>query len=77
MPVAAWDACERDFRLEQPRGRVCYGGLDLSSAADTTAFVRVLPPEEACEPYFVLQPFWIPGNSVDRRILRDRVPYDL
>lgn len=76
MPVAAWDACERDFRLEQPRVRVCYGGLDLSSAADTTAFVRVPPPEEAGEPYFVL-PSWIPGNSVDRRILRDRVPYDL
>ena len=74
--MAAWDAGDRDFRWEQPRVRVCYGGLDLSSAADTTAFVRVPPPEEAGEPYFVL-PSWIPGNSVDRRILRDRVPYDL
>lgn len=75
--MAAWDACKKDFVPEQLRGRVCYGGLDLSSTTDITAFVQVFPPEEAGEPYFVVPHFWIPEDNIDRRVLRDRVPYDL
>ncbi|MGQ4533384.1 terminase large subunit [Dermabacteraceae bacterium P13138] len=77
MPMHAWDACKHDFRPEQLRGRVCYGGLDLSSTTDITAFVQVFPPEEAGEPYFVVPHFWIPEDNIDRRVLRDRVPYGL
>ena len=35
-------------------GRICYGGLDLSSTTDITAFVLVFPPTEDDEHYYVL-----------------------
>jgi hypothetical protein len=30
--------------LDELEGRVCYGGLDLASTTDITAFVLVFPP---------------------------------
>jgi phage terminase large subunit-like protein len=58
------------------KGRTCYGGLDLSSTTDITAFVLVFPPTGAGDRYHVLCRFWIPEDSMRERSLRDRVPYD-
>ena len=44
-----WDCCKTDFKPEDLKGRVCYGGLDLSSTTDITAFVLVFPPIEGDE----------------------------
>ena len=41
-----WDACAYPVDPERLRGRVCYGGLDLSSTTDITAFVLVFPPDD-------------------------------
>ena len=41
-------------------GKVCYGGLDLSSTTDITAFVLVFPPEDDGDKFCVLPYFWIP-----------------
>ena len=38
--------CKTDFKPEDLKGRVCYGGLDLSSTTDITAFILVFPPIE-------------------------------
>ena len=46
MPMDKWDACKFDFTPEDLEGRVCYGGLDLSSTTDITAFVLVFPPTD-------------------------------
>lgn len=40
MPMDKWDACAFAVDPESLEGRVCYGGLDLSSTTDITAFVR-------------------------------------
>ncbi len=40
-----WDKCAFTVNPESLTGRVCYGGLDLSSTTDITAFVLVFPPE--------------------------------
>ena len=58
-------------------GRVCYGGLDLSSSTDITAFVLVFPPEDETDKYSVLPFFWIPEDNIDLRVRRDHVMYDL
>ena len=58
-------------------GRPCYGGLDLSSTSDITAFVLVFPPEEPDEPYWILPKLWLPEDTLDLRVARDHVPYDL
>lgn len=72
-----WDSCLFDFNPEDLEGRVCYGGLDLSSTTDITAFVLVFPPTEEDEHYYVLPYFWIPEENMDARVNKDHVPYDL
>ena len=44
MPMDKWDKCESTVSEDDLEGRVCYGGLDLSSTTDITAFVLVFPP---------------------------------
>ena len=41
-----WDACAFPVNEDDLEGRVCYGGLDLSSTTDITAFVLVFPPTD-------------------------------
>lgn len=76
LPMIEYDKCQCDFTAKQLEGRECYGGLDLSSTTDITAFVLVFPPEDEEEKYYVLPFFWIPEDSVDLRVRRDHVNYD-
>lgn len=39
MPMDKWDACNFHVNEDDLEGRVCYGGLDLSSTTDITAFI--------------------------------------
>jgi phage terminase large subunit-like protein len=57
-------------------GRVCYGGLDLSSTTDITSFVLVFPPRDEDDKYVILPYFWVPEDTLDLRVRRDHVPYD-
>ena len=77
MPMEKWDACKKDFKPEDLEGRPCYGGLDLSSTTDITAFSLVFPPTESDDRYYVLPFFWIPEENMAARVLKDHVPYDL
>ena len=77
MPMDKWDKCAFAADPSQLEGRVCYGGLDLSSTTDITAFVLVFPPEDEDDKYIVLPYFWIPEENMQIRVNRDRVPYDL
>ena len=77
MPMDKWDACAFKVTEESLRGRVCYGGLDLSSTTDITAFVLVFPPLDEDDKYVVLPYFWIPEDTLELRVRRDHVPYDV
>lgn len=77
MPMDKWDACKDVIDEEELEGRVCYGGLDLSSTTDITSFVLVFPPREEEDKYIVLPYFWVPEDTLDLRVRRDHVPYDL
>ena len=77
MPMHKWDACKVDFDESFLEGRVCYGGLDLSSTTDITAFVLVFPPTDEDDHYYILPYFWLPEETLDLRVRRDHVPYDL
>jgi phage terminase large subunit-like protein len=72
-----WEACSFDVDPEKLKGRECYGGLDLSSSIDITAFVLVFPPIPEDDKYYVLPFFWIPEENMKQRVRRDRVPYDI
>ena len=58
-------------------GRDCYAGLDLSSTSDITAFVMIFPPDTEDGKYVVLPHFWLPDETLDFRVRRDHVPYDV
>lgn len=77
MPMDKWDKCAFAVSEESLEGRVCYGGLDLSSTTDVTAFVLVFPPEDENDKYVILPYFWIPEDNMDLRVRRDHVPYDV
>ena len=77
LPMDKWDACDFVVNEDELAGRVCYGGLDLSSTTDITAFVLVFPPLDEEDKYHILPYFWIPEENVDLRVRRDHVPYDL
>ena len=77
MPMEKWDACAFPVDEDELEGRVCYGGLDLSSTTDITAFVLVFPPRDETDKYVVLPYFWIPEDNMERRVQKDHVPYDL
>jgi phage terminase large subunit-like protein len=77
MPMDKWDACAFPVDEKSLEGRVCYGGLDLSSSTDITAFVLVFPPADEDDKYCVLPYFWIPEDNIDLRVRRDHVNYDV
>lgn len=71
LSMDAWDACGE--ALPDLAGATCYAGLDLSSTTDITALVLAFPigGKVYLKPYF-----WIPEEGIERRVRRDRVPYD-
>ena len=77
MPMEKWDNCAFAVDENELEGRVCYGGLDLSSTTDITAFVLVFPPLDNEDKYIILPYFWIPEDNLTLRVNRDRAPYDV
>lgn len=77
MPMEKWDRCAFATSEDDLEGRVCYGGLDLSSTTDITAFVLVFPPLDEDDKYVILPYFWIPEENMGQRVNRDHVPYDV
>ena len=76
MPMDKWDACAGLVDPYALEGRVCYGGLDLSSTSDLTTLVLVFPPEDPEGVYTVLPFFWLPEETLALRVRRDHVMYD-
>jgi phage terminase large subunit-like protein len=79
LPMDKWDSCTVPVRRRDLLGRTCYGGLDLSSNRDLTAFVLVFPPESEADDdlWRVVCHFYVPENNIMQRAKDDRVPYDL
>ena len=73
----AWDKCDKPLDMKSLEGRECYAGLDLSSSTDITAFVLVFPPTDNDGAYTILPFFWVPEDTLQLRVRRDHVPYDV
>ena len=70
-----WDKCGVGVDRKSLKGRRCFGGLDLASKIDMTAFVLVFPPERKGERWQVLAWYWVPEETARERTLKDKVPY--
>jgi len=77
IPLEKWDECAGAVDEDGLKGRACYGGLDLSKSEDITAFVLVFPPKEDGGTYTIIPHFWIPQDNMQKRALKDHVPYDI
>jgi phage terminase large subunit-like protein len=71
-----WAQCNEPIDLESLKNQPCFGGLDLSTTMDLSAFVLLFPPYGDRSKWVVLPHFFIPGDNIGKRCQRDRVPYD-
>lgn len=74
IPLEKWDACAGKVDREALRGRPCFGGLDLSTSVDLTAFALLFPHEDGM--IDILCHFWMPAAAVRERTKLDGYPYD-
>jgi phage terminase large subunit-like protein len=56
-------------------GRPFFGGLDLSSKTDLSAWVKLFPPQGEERVWWIVPRFWMPGDTVSVKSDRDRVQY--
>jgi phage terminase large subunit-like protein len=80
MPKEVWDPCGTPFPLEPLAGQICYGGLDLSTVQDLTAWAKVFPimDEKSGEFHFFAHlRFWLPKANIRKKQELDGVPYQL
>ena len=77
IPEQVYDKGNLPIDRDSLRGRMCYGGLDLSSTSDITALVLAFPPRSDDEKYILLPFFWLPEDTLELRCRRDHVLYDV
>ena len=71
--MAQWDKCNiSPVDLKKYKGRKCWGGLDLASVRDLTAFVLIFEDEGKFD---VLPFFFSPKENAYIRSRRDGIPY--
>jgi phage terminase large subunit-like protein len=69
IDIDLWDANAGEFTEDDLLAQPCYGGLDLSSVADLTAWVMMFP--QADDSLRVLARFWCP----EERLIDDQNRY--
>jgi len=77
IDMATWDQGAHPIHQSELAGRRCFGGLDISTTTDLSAFVLAFPPTDKVGLWKVLCRFWIPRDNIAKRVQRDRVPYDV
>lgn len=77
IPDAIYMRGNEPIDMDALAGRDCYAGLDLSSTGDITALVLIFPPRDEEEKYVLLPHFWIPEETIPRRVKANSVPYDI
>lgn len=66
---------ERAEWLQRLRGLTCYGGVDLSSTTDLTAFVLFFPAQPGLDCAVWLPYIWRSSKDLESAEIRDNVPY--
>jgi phage terminase large subunit-like protein len=68
ITIKAWDNCTSIVEAEKLAGRAAFGGLDLASASDFTAFALLFP--DGAGGYDVLWWFWVPEGALKALVKR-------
>lgn len=73
LDLKTWDKCEGYVNEEELAGQDCYGGVDLSSTTDLSAFVLAFSaPEGGVK---LLPRFYLPEENIEERERQDLVGY--
>lgn len=75
IDIEVWDKGGAKFDPEMLRGRRCYGGMDLSSTQDLTAFSLIFPPLDDEGDWYVLVWTYCPRTKVEMQSRDDATPY--
>jgi phage terminase large subunit-like protein len=75
LSIDKWKGCNGEPDLEELATLRCWGGFDLSTTTDLTAFSLVFEPDSNGH-VWVLCWTWCPKATLEIRIKRDKVPYD-
>jgi phage terminase large subunit-like protein len=73
VDLASWTACAQAVALDTLKGRECYGGLDLASTGDITAFRLVWKLADGTVATWGIR--WVPEEAVKQRTTRGTTPY--
>lgn len=74
LQMNVWRECGGRIDIEELRGLECFAGLDLSATQDLSALVLVFAVGDSVK---VLPFFWIPEESLYKRVKKDKVPYEV
>lgn len=74
LNIEAWNENGEPIDPAELEGEMCWGGLDLSTTTDLSAFVLVFPRNGG---FAVLCWFWVPAENILARSRQDRAPYDV
>ena len=75
LDMAFWEKCGKVVNIKKLKGKPCHCGLDLASSIDIAAFAKVFQDENGF--FDILMRFWVPGDNIRERSLKDKVPYDV
>ena len=67
--------CTDTFDMEEFRGAYCIGGIDLSITTDLTC-ASLLLMKRGSDRKYIAQMYWLPADSLQERVKRDKIPYD-
>lgn len=63
------------FDLSRFKNKFAIGGADLSKTLDLTC-ATLLMVDKATETRFVTQMYWIPEETLEKRVAEEKIPYD-
>ena len=64
IDLTLWDSNAGTVEEEALAGQTCYGGLDLSSVSDLTAWVMIFPHADNADDVDIVARFWCPRARV-------------
>lgn len=76
MNMDRWTECKERIVFDLLKGRPCFGGMDLSTVSDISAFVLVFPPYGDDKFWRVYPRLYLPKDTIQERTKKARVPYE-
>ena len=75
LSMDGWKRGQTAWSLEELRGEVCFGAIDLSSKIDLSAFALCFPPTATRPAWRYVVRCFTPADTLVTRARRDRAPY--